>query len=274
MENSSLAGVKGSAHLCVILRRVCANGDSQGMRYPGGKGKLLHEIGGFIAAYYLLNGDIPYREPCFGSGVVGLHVMSFRRLSSAWLNDADPGIAAIWQTILHQPEQLCDAILGFTPSTDAFYEFKAGLLAGAIVDRVQLALAKLAIHQISFSGLGVMAGGPLGGRTQRVEGAIASRWNAERLCGEVRRAHEDMLKSNAMVTNLDFQAVIDEPGQAFLYCDPPYYQKGPELYPHAFSESDHLRLADCLRRTANPWLLATTTRLKSGKSMSLTRSWS
>jgi DNA adenine methylase len=226
------------------------------MRYPGAKGKLIHEIGGFIFAYYRLNAEIPYREPFFGSGALGLHIMKWRVLSSAWVNDADPGIAAIWQTILDQPEQLCDAILGFTPSTDAFYSIKSRLLAGMIADPVQLALSKLAIHQISFSGLGVMAGGPLGGRTQRVEGAIASRWNAERLCGEVRRAQRVMQQSNAVVTSLDFQAVIDGPGRAFLYLDPPYYQKGPELYQHAFTESDHLRLADCLRRTTNPWLLS------------------
>lgn len=226
------------------------------MRYPGGKGKLLNEIGGFIAAYYRLNGDSPYREPFFGSGVVGLHIMAFRHLSSAWINDADPGIAALWKTVLHRPDELCDAIHGFTPSTGAFYDIKGKLLAGAIADPVELALSKLAIHQISFSGLGTKAGGPLGGRSQKFEGAISSRWNPETLCREIRRAHELMCKSSAIVTNLDFAAVIDAPGRAFLYLDPPYCEKGPELYQHAFTESDHLRLADCLQRTPNPWLLS------------------
>ena len=85
------------------------------MRYPGGKAKLINEIGGFIAAYYRLNGLRPYREPFFGGGSVGLHLMSFLTLPGAQLNDLDPGIAAIWQAIAGCPGELCDAINRFVP---------------------------------------------------------------------------------------------------------------------------------------------------------------
>ena len=86
--------------------------------------------------------------------------------------------------------------------------------------------------------------------------AVDSRWNATALIGEVRRAHRIMVRSHAVVTNQDFEDVIDCPGDAFLYLDPPYYVKGGELYQHAFQHEDHLRLAACLERSTNPWLLS------------------
>jgi DNA adenine methylase len=226
------------------------------VRYPGGKAKLINEIGGFITAYYRLTGPRPYCEPFFGGGSVGLHLMSCLTLPGAQLNDLDPGIAAIWQTIAGSPAELCDAISRFEPTADAFYDLRTRILTGTITESVQLALAKLAIHQMSFSGLGTMAGGPMGGRAQGSDDAVGSRWNAESLCGEVRRAHRLMAASGAVVTNLDFEEVLTASREAFLYLDPPYYVKGSELYQHAFTEADHLRLADGLRRSTNPWILS------------------
>ena len=40
------------------------------------------------------------------------------------------------------------------------------------------------------------------------------------------------------------------------YLDPPYIEKGPELYQFSFTEDDHRRLARVLRRESRPWLLS------------------
>lgn len=42
--------------------------------------------------------------------------------------------------------------------------------------------------------------------------------------------------------------------EVFVYADPPYVEQGPSLYPHAFSPSDHQRLADHLREASYPWV--------------------
>jgi DNA adenine methylase len=41
-----------------------------------------------------------------------------------------------------------------------------------------------------------------------------------------------------------------------LYIDPPYYQKGNDLYHVGFSIEDHIRLADVLRKTKHRWILS------------------
>jgi DNA adenine methylase len=225
-------------------------------RYPGGKAKLCKEIGGFINSYYNGVALLPYREPFFGGGSVGLHLMTYRSLPGAWLNDYDAGIAAIWDTVANHPDSLCAAIRCFEPSVDAFYELKEQLVAGTITDKVVLAASKIAIHQISFSGLGTKSGGPLGGKDQGSDYGIDCRWNPDTLCNKIKKINRMLVQSKTKVTNLDFAEVIDAKGKAFVYLDPPYYVKGGELYQHAFQHEDHLRLAACLERTKNPWLLS------------------
>lgn len=52
------------------------------------------------------------------------------------------------------------------------------------------------------------------------------------------------------ITNLDFEKVIDNAmDNALLFIDPPYFNADQDkFYQHYFSEQDHLRLAECLKR--------------------------
>jgi len=58
---------------------------------------------------------------------------------------------------------------------------------------------------------------------------------------------------NVNITNLDFEAVIDEaPDGALLFVDPPYFNADQDkFYQHSFSKSDHYRLNQCLRRNSD-----------------------
>ena len=42
---------------------------------------------------------------------------------------------------------------------------------------------------------------------------------------------------------------------AFFFLDPPYYQKGKELYKNYFTDADHIRLAKILKELNYPWIL-------------------
>ena len=109
---------------------------------------------------------------------------------------------------------------------------------------------KLAVHQMSFSGLGTRAGGPM---TNRL-----CRYNVDTLCAKIYACNE-ILSSVKLrqdtCTCLDFEKLFD-PGQAFFYLDPPYVKAGPDLYQVAFTEVDHERLAKRLRGESRPWLLS------------------
>ena len=113
-----------------------------------------------------------------------------------------------------------------------------------------VAAMKLAVHQMSYSGLGTRAGGPMSDRM--------CRYNVERLNARIETCHEILssVKLRHGTCNcLDFEKLFS-PGEAFFYLDPPYVKAGPQLYQAAFTQSDHERLARRLRRESRPWLLS------------------
>ena len=113
--------------------------------------------------------NLEYREPFFGSGAVGFQLLSMLPSNArVWLNDQDYSLVCLWKSVKESSEELIEMVRRFEPSTDAFDKFKEEDGAPGI-EPVTLGFQKLALHQISFSGNGVKAGGPIGGRKQRSE---------------------------------------------------------------------------------------------------------
>ena len=56
----------------------------------------------------------------------------------------------------------------------------------------------------------------------------------------------------------DFQIFLSDviKDDIFIYLDPPYYDKGGELYQFSFTEEDHNRMSKFLRDLDKPWLLS------------------
>lgn len=236
------------------------------IRYPGSKAKLWRHVqaampdeagsGALFAARLAC-----YVEPFFGSGAIGWQVMRSlsRGVTRVVVNDIDPGMAALWLAVRDCPEELVRHVTRFRPSAEAFYEFR-DRDGGSDTDIVVRAFEKLALHQISFSGLGVMAGGPLGGRKGKSEYNVDCRWNPARITASIRRSHRAMKRARSFeVYNEDFAATlarIPNSPTTFAYLDPPYVVQGAALYRHAMSDADHARLAGILRRASYRWLLS------------------
>jgi DNA adenine methylase len=235
------------------------------LRYPGGKHKIRNRILAPMLAYCAKQ-EADYREPFFGGGSIGLDVLAAAPIRQAWLNDADVALIALWRAVQSHPQELCERILDFQPSTDAFHRFRQELRQLSLRpvqaeipshDGLAIGFCKLALHQISYSGLGTMADGPLGGNGQKSIYHIGSRWNPQSLCRKVQRYHALLAGKGKAVrfSSEDFAALFREPGRKTLfYCDPPYYQAGHRLYQYHFTEADHERLARVLQKTVQPWL--------------------
>jgi DNA adenine methylase len=210
-----------------------------------------------------LGPDAEYREPFFGAGAIGLSLLSENpAIRRAWLNDADPGMAALWQVVVRNPVSLHVTVevtpeaMRFFPKSD-YYQGDLEVLRSLTgpedlqrIPAVTLAVAKLTVHQMSFSGLGSCAGGPM---TRRL-----SRYNVETLRSKIYACNEILTSiklRNDTCTCLDFGEMFDE-GDAFYYLEPPYYAAGPALYQFPFKDDDHIRLARLLRRESRPWLLS------------------
>lgn len=235
-------------------------------RYPGGKSKLRNQI-----AYKLKeianDNNLEYREPFFGGGSIGLLVLEeIPKINKIWINDFDLGISSLWTTLIQRPDLLKTHVEKFKPSIDMFDRYKEELTAKLLpelISEIEIAdfgFKKLAIHQISYSGLGTKSGGPLGGREQKSAYKIDCRWSPKYICKKIDLLHEKFSRlsvRNGICTNVDFSELInDESHDAIIYLDPPYFIKGNDLYQHGFTEKDHSRLAECLKRTKHQWVLS------------------
>ena len=242
-------------------------------RYPGGKSKLKKSIVEIIKTYYSTTNyytSCRYVEPFFGGGSVGRELLNSVCLIA--INDYDIGIAAFWHAVMNNPEELCEYINNFKPHVDAFYKFKDIFLSDDLRDAVlvrkeyslsYLGFMKMALHQMSFSGLGVKSGGPLGGASQESPYKIGCRWNSDSIEKKIWKLRQKLSRIdvlNGTCSYNDFgvfiKNVLMKSTQNFIYLDPPYYKKGPELYQFSFDTDTHWRLADTLREINCPWLLS------------------
>jgi DNA adenine methylase len=235
-------------------------------RYPGGKGKLKDQI--ITAITNHADGqDLEYREPFFGGGSVGLNVLDDNCcFNKFWINDYDIGIACLWSAVIQYPQQLKNKIKGFNPEVKYFDQFKDEMLnltrnyAYEPDELINIGFKKLALHQISYSGLGTKSGGPLGGREQKSQYKINCRWSPDYICKKIDKVHnkfKSVAVRNSNCSCLDFEDIIAEnTNNALLYLDPPYYIKGNDLYQHGLSNHDHLRLMGALKTTKHKWVLS------------------
>lgn len=216
---------------------------------------------------YLYKTSIEYREPFFGAGGVAFPVIEYvnenREFLGSdikfWFNDKDAGIVDLWNTVYSNPWFFDWRIDEFIPSVDAFFYFQDDLLNTHESQGEERGFRKLAIHQMSYSGLGTKAGGPIGGKKQASEYDVGCRWNPKSLKSAVKRYNKALrsvpLRWNGF-TKCDFAQVIDYPGNCIIYVDPPYFHKGNELYQFGMSEDAHRCLADLLRKSPHPFILS------------------
>jgi len=230
-------------------------------RYPGGKTRLLDK--GIIQSIeQQRGGELTFVDACVGGGSVALAAvqrLGFRRLV---LNDLDPFMASFWRVLLDQEstEQLAHIVSSTHPSIEQFNTLRSQR-AQEVASDLDRAFHALFFNRTTFSG--VRSGGPIGGPSQKVRAhddgdgktyTVDCRWNAPRLAG---RLHS----INSLFSSLDEVSVTQLPvwelaDEGLMYCDPPYVEKGDQLYPVSMTLADHGRLSEALLSRSHPWVLS------------------
>lgn len=238
------------------------------IRYPGSKAKLVRQIRATLPDWCQCDiGHEPmwmppigsqYVEPFFGSGAVGLEVLEHvHRSVAVWINDLDYAMYAMWHSIVHEMPALVRMVQEFEPTTAAFYELKEkdGERSGCLATD---GFNKIALHRMSVSGFGRMAGGPIGGRNQGGDYTVGCRWSPASIEQAIYNARETLREFESLrITNMHVRDVLAEVnGSALVYLDPPYYVKGGQLYAHNMSPEEHVELASLLAATDADWRLS------------------
>ena len=215
------------------------------LRYPGGKGKLAPFMGLMINKMNIKNGT--YIEPFAGGAGVALMLLMEGYVDDIVINDYDKAIYSVWRAIISEPENLVDRILDTPINIDEWKKQKEIYVEQNKKYSLDLAFATFFLNRTNRSG--ILKGGPIGGFEQTGNYGIEARYNAEKLVERIRAVAK--YKKHIKVYNKEIvsfiESVLPNYGQnSMTYFDPPYFNKGPELYKNFFDKEDHAKIAQLI----------------------------
>jgi DNA adenine methylase len=165
-------------------------------------------------------------------------------VSRIHINDISRPIYAFWKAVLQHTEGLV-RLVGNTRLTVRAWDSQKKVLAHADDhDDLALGFATFFLNRTNRSG--ILNGGIIGGRDQTGPWKIDARYNAHELVQRIEAVAR--MRSRIEVSRMDavdfLHLKLDRvPDRTLIYLDPPYYEKGKDLYYDFYQPDDHLKIA-------------------------------
>lgn len=224
------------------------------LRYPGGKAKLYS----FVRDILTMNGLIreTYIEPFAGGAGLALKLLFNNDVRRIVINDFDPAIYSLWYSILNYSDEIKDLIRTTPLSVGEWEHQKAIYLAGQNNNQIEYGFSTLYLNRTNVSG--IIQGGIIGGLKQNGKYKIDARFNRVVLCEIISMIAKK--REQIILTNMDAKDFLAPPSlnaykKVFIYCDPPYVQKGSSLYKNSFLQQDHIALFETMQKCRRKWLV-------------------
>ena len=229
------------------------------LRYPGGKGQLAAHIAGLLEQNNI-NEKGKYVEPYAGGASVAMYLLLNGYVRNVYINDIDIAIYSFWYSILNNTEDFIKKIQHTEINMQEWVQQKK------ILDEKQT--QKHTLLEIGFATFflnrtnrsGILKGGVIGGRSQTGPYKMDCRFNKKRLISLIRTIAQH--KKHIKLSNMDAIAFFRKYKRSFdsntlVYLDPPYYQKGYQLYLNSYNPEDHALLKRYLKRYLHcPWMIS------------------
>lgn len=218
-----------------------------GSKYLSGRNILVERAKELIGDRHIEE----YREAFLGGGGATAVFLTdvFPHVPNVVLNDLDPWIAHLWQTMLSNPEGLQAVIPTLAPTPEELLRIQHMMETTAPTPGdVRQAAEKIACHRWSYRALGIRGG---------LRGDAVNRWNPPAHQEAVREWNRILTRRGRRteITCQSFEAVIQGAGpNTFLYGDPPYVVAGKDAYALPLKEEQHTHQATLLRECEAPWL--------------------
>jgi DNA adenine methylase len=226
------------------------------LRYPGGKTKYTDLFVDIIAKNRLEN--CTFVEVFAGGSGAAIKLLLSGQVKCIFLNDLDVAIYSFWKSVKEQPDELIRLIRDTAVSMREWKRQKAIYDRKDARDMLALGFSTFYLNRCNHSG--ILEARPIGGMRQTGAYRINSRFNKA----------TSVTKVEAIAKRADSIEVFNMDGIEFLkhlkrthrnrkcliYCDPPYYQKGPALYLNHFSYAAHKALRDSVLACPFSWVLS------------------
>ena len=224
------------------------------LRYPGGKAKLYPFVRSIIEANGLIGET--YIEPFAGGAGLALKLLFNDDVRRIIINDFDPAIYSLWHSILNSPTELCNLIRETPLTVEEWGIQKEIYAAGLNNNTVEYGFSTLYLNRTNISG--IIQGGIIGGIEQTGNYLIDARFNRDALIQTVNNVSSK--RNQIILTHMDARDFLSPDTlsayrKVFIYCDPPYVQKGSKLYKNSFLEANHVALFDTMKICRRKWLV-------------------
>ncbi len=232
------------------------------LRYPGGKTALWKYLNKVIQSNELVN--VAYIEPFAGGAGAALNLLTKGFVDKIVLNDLDERIYKFWKAVLNQTDGFIARVIS-TPVKISEWKIQRDLLKdkefikhGSDID---VGFASFYLNRCNRSG--ILSSGPVGGMKQDGEWKIDARFNKINLIKRIELISK--YKSKIELFNkdgVDFlktYLALKSPDKSnyLIYLDPPYYQKGRDLYKYYMEAQEHERLSNYLKENSDlKWVLS------------------
>jgi DNA adenine methylase len=224
------------------------------LRYPGGKGCLFPFISNLFYENNLIG--INYAEPYAGGSGLALKLLFNEFVNQIHINDFDYTIYSFWKAILESNTRFCDWVDGLEITIENWKYYKSIQKNIQSYSQFEIAQSIFFLNRTNISG--VIKGGPIGGLKQKGKYKIDVRFNKSDLIKRIQRINN--FKERIIVTNLDGLNFINRLNQnsnnTFIYLDPPYVQKGADLYMNYYKKQDHKSLSKKVNRIKHKWIVS------------------
>ena len=225
------------------------------LRYPGGKASLYD----LAIQFMRVNGlrERNYVEPYSGGCGLALSLLFSGHVTQVHLNDLDRSVWAFWKAVLDHTDEMVERI-ETTPITVEEWEGQRSIQAHkADADVVDLGFSTFFLNRTNRSGI-IHSGGVIGGKSQAGPWKLDCRFNKVDLIKRIKRVAQ--YGNRIALYNEDAEVFLDRvgssiPATSIIYIDPPYHDKGSQLYRNSYRPDDHARIANRLASLEAPWFM-------------------
>lgn len=223
------------------------------LRYPGGKSKLIPYVIKTMELNDLIGGS--YVEPFAGGAAIAWYLLLNEKVNNVYVNDLNPSIFAFWYSIFNSTDSFVELVES-TPVTVEEWHRQRKIQTSKSATILELGFSTFFLNRTNRSG--ILSAGIIGGYSQEGKYKIDCRFNKKNLISQIRKI--SMKRESVFISNLDAIDFIEEvvsgiDDKCLINIDPPYYDKGKELYQNFLKHEDHCRLRDCVVELDKPWIL-------------------
>ena len=222
--------------------RRTVSGRYSPLRYPGGKGKLAR----FIKAVVQANGasDGHYVEPYAGGAAIAWELLLRGIVRRVTINDISRPIFAFWSTVFEQTDELCERIENTPVTLSTWDQCKQVFIDADNQSNLDVAFAFFFLNRTNRSG--ILNAGVIGGRDQTGKWKINARYYKAELIKRIRHiARHGSRVTVCQEDAVDFLTSRRDSwnSKTLIYVDPPYFEKGRQLYYDFYEAGDHTDIA-------------------------------